>query len=89
MALLEASKTKFDSRELSFELDMAYIGQTHTVPVPIEIETVDGKVIPPSKAQVEAAFDAAYRATFGRLLEQRRAPNFEPAQRGDGQAPQI
>ncbi len=68
LALLEASKTKFDSRELSFELDMAYIGQTHTVPVPIEIETVDGKVIPPSKAQIEAAFDTAYQATFGRLL---------------------
>ncbi|WP_293441039.1 hydantoinase/oxoprolinase family protein [Planktotalea sp.] len=84
IALLEASKTKFDSRELSFELDMAYIGQTHTVPVLIQIETVDGKVIPPNKLQVEAAFDAAYRATFGRLLNNgvRRILNLRSAVTG-------
>ena len=84
IALLEASKTKFDSRELSFELDMAYIGQTHTVPVLIQIETVGGKVIPPSKVQVEAAFDAAYQATFGRLLNNgvRRILNLRSAVTG-------
>ena len=84
LALLEASKTKFDNRELNFELDMAYIGQTHTVPVPIKIETVDGKVIPPSKAQIEAAFDAAYQATFGRLLNNgvRRILNLRSAVTG-------
>lgn len=84
MILLEASKTKFDSRELSFELDMAYMGQTHTVPVPIEIETVDGKVIPPSKETIEAAFDAAYQATFGRLLNNgvRRILNLRSAVTG-------
>ena len=84
IALLEASKTKFDSLELSFELDMAYIGQTHTVPVLIQIETVDGKVIPPNKLQVEAAFDAAYRATFGRLLNNgvRRILNLRSAVTG-------
>ena len=84
MTLLEASKTKFDSRELSFELDMAYIGQTHTVPVPIEIETVDGKVISPSKETIEVAFDAAYQATFGRLLNNgiRRILNLRSAVTG-------
>ncbi|MGB0799669.1 MAG: hydantoinase/oxoprolinase family protein, partial [Planktomarina sp.] len=68
MALLDASRTKFDSRDLSFELDMAYIGQTHTVSVPIEIVVAGGKVTPPTKAQIEQAFDHTYQATFGRLL---------------------
>lgn len=68
MALLDASRTKFDSRELSFELDMAYIGQTHTVPVPIIVEVIDGQVVVPTKEQIETAFDAAYQASFGRLL---------------------
>jgi N-methylhydantoinase A len=84
MALLDASKTKFDSRELSFELDMAYIGQTHTVPVPVTIKTVEGKVVPPTKAQIEEAFDAAYKATFGRLLQNgvRRILNLRSAVTG-------
>lgn len=84
MALLEASKTKFDSREFSFELDMAYIGQTHTVPVPIAIEVVDGTVKAPSKEQIEEAFDAAYQATFGRLLNNgvRRILNLRSAVTG-------
>ncbi|WP_375264906.1 hydantoinase/oxoprolinase family protein [Planktotalea sp.] len=68
MALLDASRTKFESRELSFELDMAYIGQTHTVPVPIIVEVIDGQVVVPTKEQIEMAFDAAYQASFGRLL---------------------
>ena len=68
MALLDASRTKFESRELSFELDMAYIGQTHTVPVPIIVEVIDGQVVVPTKEQIEMAFDAAYHASFGRLL---------------------
>ena len=84
MALLDASKTKFDSRELSFELDMAYIGQTHTVPVPVTIKTAEGKVVPPTKAQIEEAFDAAYKATFGRLLQNgvRRILNLRSAVTG-------
>ncbi len=84
MALLDASKTKFDSRELSFELDMAYIGQTHTVPVPVTIKTAEGKVVPPTKAQIEEAFDATYKATFGRLLQNgvRRILNLRSAVTG-------
>lgn len=68
MALLDASRTSFEARVLSFELDMAYIGQTHTVAVPIDVEVADGVVQAPTQAQIESAFDAAYGATFGRLL---------------------
>ena len=69
MAMLEAARTRFQARTSVFELDMAYAGQTHTVAVPLEIALEDGRVHPPTVAQVEAAFDAAYRTTYGRLLE--------------------
>jgi N-methylhydantoinase A len=84
MALLDASRTSFDSRVLSFELDMAYIGQTHTVSVPIDVTVTDGTVVSPTKPQIDAAFDAAYGATFGRLLNNgvRRILNLRSAVTG-------
>ncbi|WP_425456143.1 hydantoinase/oxoprolinase family protein [Aliishimia ponticola] len=68
MALLDAARTRFDARELQFELDMAYVGQTHTVSVPLGVTVTDGQVAQPTRADIEAAFDTAYEATFGRLL---------------------
>lgn len=84
MALLDAARTKFDAREVGFEFDMAYIGQTHTVSVPLVVTVTDGVVVPPSKADIEAAFDAAYSATFGRLLDKgvRRIMNLRSAVTG-------
>ena len=84
MALLDASQTRFDSRTISFELDMAYVGQTHTVPVPLEISSPDGGVAAPTKADIEAAFDKAYQNTFGRVLEKgvRRILNLRTAVTG-------
>ncbi len=68
MALLDASGSTFGSRDAVFELDMAYLGQTHTVPVPIPVTIEQGAVIPPTARQIEAAFDATYEAIYGRLL---------------------
>lgn len=68
MATLEAANTTFEDRVASFELDMAYIGQTHTVAVPLPVNVSSGTVAPPTKAEIEGAFDAAYQTTFGRLL---------------------
>jgi N-methylhydantoinase A len=84
MALLDAARTKFEAREVGFELDMAYIGQTHTVSVPLSVTVTDGVVVTPSKADIEAAFDAAYSATFGRLLDKgvRRIMNLRSAVTG-------
>ena len=84
MAVLDAANTTFEARSTRFELDMAYIGQTHTVGVPLEIEVKDGTVTPPTKAQIEAAFDTAYTATFGRLLKNgtRRILNLRSAVTG-------
>jgi N-methylhydantoinase A len=69
MAMLAASGTRFDRRLARFEMDMAYIGQTHTVAVPLPVRVDNGTVTPPGRDAIAAAFDAAYRATYGRLLE--------------------
>ncbi|MFX4222337.1 MAG: hypothetical protein ACMVO3_16000 [Thalassobaculum sp.] len=53
-----------DGLETVVELDMLYVGQTHTVAVPIE--TGAGKAV--DKEAVRAAFENAYSATYGRLL---------------------
>mgnify|MGYP003635448202 FL=1 len=68
LAMLDASRTVFEARETSFTLDMAYLGQTHTVSVPLTVEVNNGIVTQPTEAAIGAAFDAAYRATYGRLL---------------------
>lgn len=80
-ATLDAAQTRFEAREFQFTLDMAYIGQTHTVSVPIRIEVSKGRVTPPTHAQIGGAFDTAYRATFGRLLAKgvRRVINLRSA----------
>ncbi len=48
-----------------YELDMLYLGQTHTVAVPLTIP----RNRPDAKRRSRAAFDEAYRAAYGRLLE--------------------
>jgi N-methylhydantoinase A len=63
-SLLGASGVKLDSLRTEIELDMSYIGQTHTVAVPLTLPA-DGAL---SQGAIVAAFETAYRATFGRLL---------------------
>jgi N-methylhydantoinase A len=65
---LDAADVAFSAREQVFELDMAYLGQTHTVAVPLPVSVVAGRVQPPTHAGIAAAFDAAYRRVYGRLL---------------------
>jgi N-methylhydantoinase A len=81
LALLDAAKSRFEARETVFELDMAYVGQTHTVAVPLSVTVESGVVAAPGVAEIEAAFDAAYRATYGRLLQNgtRRVMNLRSA----------
>ncbi len=47
-----------------YELDMLYLGQTHTVAVPVEIP--DGGL---TATVIRQAFEKSYRATYGRLLD--------------------
>ncbi len=55
---------RFERIERLFEFDMLYLGQTHTlsVPVPMPAAGLDHETI-------QTAFDAAYQAAYGRLLE--------------------
>jgi N-methylhydantoinase A len=84
LATLEAARTSFEARETSFTLDMAYLGQTHTVSVPLPVTVQEGRVTAPSEAEIAEAFDAAYRETYGRLLQNgtRRIINLRTAVTG-------
>jgi N-methylhydantoinase A len=53
--------------DLSFEFDMQYVGQTHTVAVPVPI-TLEGGTTGITSAVIGQAFETAYAASFSRLL---------------------
>ncbi len=65
--LLDQAGIAFEGRSVTVELDMSYLGQTHTVAVPLP-----GDFTKPAKLSrdgIKAAFEAAYAAAFGRVLE--------------------
>ncbi len=63
-ALVCGSGVTFEAIDRSFEFDMLYLGQTHTVVVPITLGH-DGEL---KRDAIHAAFETAYRQAFGRLL---------------------
>jgi len=62
-ALLERSGVNFERVDRIYELDMLYLGQTHSVNVALQFDEGDL-----TTEAVEAAFDKAYAGAFGRLL---------------------
>jgi N-methylhydantoinase A len=60
-ALVEGAKVRLTGCDTVVELDMSYVGQTHTVAVPLA-GTLDA-------AAIRGAFETRYRAAYGRLLE--------------------
>ena len=66
--LLDQSGVLFEGREVIYELDMSYVGQTHTVAVPLPVELSHGTTSV-TEAIVRDAFESSYRATYNRLLE--------------------
>ncbi|MFI4989192.1 MAG: hydantoinase/oxoprolinase family protein, partial [Alphaproteobacteria bacterium] len=68
LALLERAGVAFVGRDCQFELDMSYVGQTHTVAVPLTL-AFDGRRTDVSTALIRAAFAQRYRETYGRLLD--------------------
>ncbi|MFV2035497.1 MAG: hydantoinase/oxoprolinase family protein, partial [Halocynthiibacter sp.] len=63
-ALLGKAGVSFAGIEQVFELDMLYLGQTHTVSVALEVSGDDL-----TKDAIFAAFEVAYKNSFGRLLD--------------------
>jgi N-methylhydantoinase A len=64
-ALLERSAVAFTGRDTLVACDMLYLGQTHTVAVPLNWR----KDRPLDAAAIRAAFERRYREVYGRLLE--------------------
>ncbi|MBG6073885.1 N-methylhydantoinase A/oxoprolinase/acetone carboxylase beta subunit, partial [Polaromonas sp. CG_9.7] len=59
---LDSAGVKFVSVQEIIALDMLYAGQTHTVQVPVPPDALNHEGI-------RAAFETAYRAAFGRVLD--------------------
>jgi N-methylhydantoinase A len=68
MGLLDRANVAFAGREAEIELDMSYVGQTHTVAVPVALTIARG-ASGITGAAIRAAFDAAYTRAYGRLLQ--------------------
>jgi N-methylhydantoinase A len=68
LARLDASKVKFDGREVIFELDMSYVGQTHTVDVPLALK-IENRTTGITREEIAKAFETRYREVYGRPLE--------------------
>ena len=65
---LKEAKVSFESIEHYFELDMLYVGQTHTVPVRLPID-LDGVRKGFGRDIIQTAFEDSYQRSFGRLLD--------------------
>ncbi len=63
-ALLDSAGVAFAGRSQRFELDMNYLGQTHTVAVAIEPGEDGGITVD----AIRRAFETRYQAVYGRLL---------------------
>jgi N-methylhydantoinase A len=59
---LDSAGVAFEAVREDVELDMLYVGQSHTVRVEVQRNALD-------RATIGAAFEAAYRTAFGRALD--------------------
>jgi N-methylhydantoinase A len=66
-AVVAAAGIPFERTDVIYELDMHYLGQTHTVRVPLLVVSA-GQSFSVNEDMVRAAFEAAYLASFSRLL---------------------
>lgn len=65
--VVEAAGLAMERIDLLFELDMHYIGQTHTVTVPIPV-AIENSTTGITEDVIRTAFERAYQASFSRLL---------------------
>ena len=65
---LKEAKVSFESIEHFFDLDMLYVGQTHTVPVRLPID-LDGVRKGFGRDIIQTAFEDSYQRSFGSLLD--------------------
>jgi N-methylhydantoinase A len=65
--VIAASGIAVERTDVVYELDMHYLGQTHTVAVPLPVSG-RGDALGVSAEMISTAFEAAYSASFSRLL---------------------
>ena len=65
-ALLDRAGIRFVARSVEHALDMSYAGQTHTVSVPLPLAANGSGAL--DATIIQAAFEATYTASFGRVL---------------------
>lgn len=65
-AVVAATGIPVERIDVLHELDMHYLGQTHTLAVPLPAEAGGGTRL--SESMIRQAFERAYRASFSRLL---------------------
>jgi N-methylhydantoinase A len=66
-AVVEGAGVAVERVDVLFELDMHYIGQTHTISVPLPV-TREGDTTGVSEDIIRDAFEASYKTSFSRLL---------------------
>jgi N-methylhydantoinase A len=66
-AVIASAGIPVERTDIVYELDMHYLGQTHTVSVSLPV-VISAGTLGVSEAMVRSAFEAAYLASFSRLL---------------------
>jgi N-methylhydantoinase A len=64
-AVVGSAGAMIERIDLGFEFDMHYVGQTHTVAVPVTLQDGPTRI---TSAIIRSAFETAYAASFSRLL---------------------
>jgi N-methylhydantoinase A len=71
-AVIGAADIPVERTDIIYELDMHYVGQTHTVSVPLPVTRSTGSIgsgnLGVTEAMIRSAFEAAYLTSFSRLL---------------------
>jgi N-methylhydantoinase A len=65
-AVVAAAGIPVEATDVLYELDMHYLGQTHTLAVPLPV--AHGDKLDIGEDMIRSAFEAAYLASFSRLL---------------------
>ncbi|MGH6990331.1 MAG: hydantoinase/oxoprolinase family protein, partial [Stellaceae bacterium] len=68
LTMLDRAGVDFAGRDVVCELDTSYVGQTHTIAVPLPLPAIEqGSGV--TREMIHDAFEARYRDIYGRLLD--------------------
>ena len=67
-AVVEGAGVPVERVDVSFELDMHYLGQTHAIATPLPL-AFDGGATGVTAEMVQSAFEASYKGRFSRILD--------------------